>query len=1056
MRSIVSAKMVFSWMLAFAFFSAMLKADDPQPASRNDDPEHAAKMAAGLKIFKSDVRTVLAGRCLKCHGGEESEGEFDLSTRAGLLKGGAEGKAVVLGNSKASLLYKLIAHTEEPAMPEDGAKLDDRLIKAIAKWIDLGAPYDKSLISENVDPLAWTQRKVDDASREFWSFQPLRHAKIPQLENDTWSKTDIDRFVLAKLREHRLSPGGPIGRRKLIRRAYFDLIGLPPTGKQVDAFVNDNDPRAFEKVIDQLLESPHYGERWGRHWLDIARFAESHGFEQDYDRPHAFHYRDFVIKAFNQDMPYDQFVRWQLAGDEFAPKDPLAMMATGFLGAGVFPTQLTEKEFEPARYDELDDMVATMGTAMLGMTIGCARCHDHKFDPIPQADYYRLISTFATTIRSNIDLDLDPARYQAEKAAFDRQHGPLIVSQKKYEEGEFQKKYTAWLSEPANLNAPPAKWQTLDFTQFKSTQGATMAKLDDGSILLSGKKPSHDVYVFQADTHLRVVTAVRIDALTHKSMVKNGPGRASNGNFSLTNLKVTAQPLADLKQPPVEVKFGAVRATHEQNKSSLSVKSSIDDNNATGWAVDAGGIGKDQSAVFDFATPVETKGGVRLTFELKFNNNTQHSLGRPRFSITGQPAPVSLEGTQANQHLVDALQKLQLGEKVEQLSAEQATAVRNRFAHQDARWRELRKAIDDHAKLEPKPNMAKVMVSSEGFKPIPHHGDGRGFPHFYKDTYFLKRGDALQKLGVASQGFLQVLMRTPEQEGHWQVAPPENWRTSYRRRALANWMTDTEYGAGQLLARVIVNRLWHNHFGRGIVSTPNDFGFQGERPTHPELLDWLAARLIKDQWRLKALQKLITTSAVYQQSSEFDEQGAKIDPDNRWCWRYAPRRLEAEVIRDSMLAISGQLDRKMFGAGTLSEGMKRRSIYFMVKRSKLIPMMQVFDSPEPLVSVGSRPSTTIAPQALMFMNSPHVRGYALSLADQIAAGAKSSHAEAVRQGYLIALGRAPAENELNDNVKFVEQQMASYQLDKHANARQLALADFCQILMCLNEFVYVE
>jgi hypothetical protein len=290
----------------------------------------------------------------------------------------------------------------------------------------------------------------------------------------------------------------------------------------------------------------------------------------------------------------------------------------------------------------------------------------------------------------------------------------------------------------------------------------------------------------------------------------------------------------------------------------------------------------------------------------------------------------------------------------------------------------------------------------------------------------------------------------------WQIEPPTNARTSYRRRSLSNWITDTDRGAGHLLARVIVNRVWHLHFGRGLVPTPNDFGVQGETPSHPELLDWLASDFIEHGWKLKRLHKQIITSGVYLQSAGFDADKAKIDSDNKLLWRYAPRRLEAEVIRDSMLAVSGKLDPTMFGAGTLDEGMKRRSIYFFIKRSKLIPMMQLFDQPEPLVSQGDRPATTIAPQALMFMNNPHVRGYAIGLAQRIAPAADESLAAAVRRGYLMAISREPTEQETKDNVAFLEQQIASYEADKKAGARDLALADFCQVLFSLNEFVFVE
>jgi hypothetical protein len=302
----------------------------------------------------------------------------------------------------------------------------------------------------------------------------------------------------------------------LIRRVYFDLIGLPPTPDEVEAFVNfanRNPKSALEKVVDQLLASKHYGERWGRHWLDVARFAESHGFEQDYDRKFAFHYRDFVIKALNADMPYDQFVKWQIAGDEFAPDNPLAMMATGFLGAGVFPTQLTEKEFESARYDELDDMANTTGTAMLGLTIGCARCHDHKFDPIPTRDYYRFINTFATTIRSEIDLEIDSAETAAATAKWEKEHAPLAAALAKFEKNELPKRFAAWAKNPPKNIANQLDWMILDQLQPKSLDGAIFTKQADGSFLLSGKNPASDRWVLTAEVQSTGLNALRIEAL---------------------------------------------------------------------------------------------------------------------------------------------------------------------------------------------------------------------------------------------------------------------------------------------------------------------------------------------------------------------------------------------------------------------------------------------------------------------------------------------------------------------------------------------------------------
>ena len=1004
--------------------------------------KHAAQMAKGLALFKSDVRMLLKQHCVKCHGGDKIRGDLDLTTRAGLLKGGEEGPSVIPGKAGESFLMTVLRHEEEPFMPAKADKLSPDALKKIADWINLGAPYDQPLVKQSI---AGKGMQVTDDDRNFWAFAPLKAVKAPVVQQKNWPANDIDRFVLRKLESAKLQPNGLADPRTQIRRLYFDLIGLPPSPAEVAAFVADPSEQAYAKVVDRLLASKHYGERWGRHWLDVARFAESHGFEQDYNRNFAFHYRDFVIQALNADMPYDQFVKWQIAGDELAPDNPLAMKATGFLGAGVFPTQLTEKEFESARYDELDDMANTTGTAMLGLTIGCARCHDHKFDPIPVRDYYRFINTFATTIRSEIDLPVNGDLTEVA-AKWEKAHAPLTAALAKFEKDELPRRFALWAKNPPKSALQKQDWMILDHLQPKSLDGATFSKQADGSFLVGGKNPANDRWVLTAELQTMGLNAIRIEALTDKSMSRNGPGRAGNGNFALSDIRVFAANKKGGQRVPV--KLVNPKATHQQNTAGLSVASSIDgDKRKSGWAVDFGGIGKEQAAVFEFAAPVGFEGGTILTVEMDFYVNTSHTIGRPRLAVTAAPRPVAIKGDSSAASVATLLAAVKQAGSVEKLDAKQRAALLKIYRAQDAEWTKLNNHVQQHLASKPVPKMEKVQVTSEGFKPTKHHADGRGFPHFYKQTYFLKRGDANQKDGEATQGFLQVLMRGGKNEQSWQVAPPEGWRTSYRRRSLANWLTDTEHGAGHLLARVMANRLWQHHLGRGIVNTPNDFGLQGELPTHPQLLDWLALELIENGWRLKPLHKQIVMSATYRQSAAHDAAKLKADPQNKLHWRRTPARLEAEVIRDSILKVSGRLDERMFGAGTLDERMLRRSIYFMIKRSKLIPSMQLFDSPEPLVSQGSRPVTIIAPQALHFMNNGQVRASAMELARQLKA--QPDTAAAVTLGYQTVLGRAPTPKEQKSIASFIDVQEKSYT----NNGRELALADFVQVLFGLNEFI---
>ncbi len=1009
------------------------------------DADHAAKMTRGLELFKSKVGPLLVAQCLKCHGGETIESEFSLADRDALLKGGAAGTAIKPGDSHGSRMYKLLTHAAEPHMPDKAPRLSDENIQSIADWIDSGAPYDAPLKAGKIAATPdWTMTQIDPAAKKFWSFQPLQKAAPPRIAGDTWSRTAIDPFIKAGLDAEKLTPNAPAERRQLIRRAYFDLIGLPPTPEQIAAFVNDPSPDAWSKVIDHLLASPHYGERWGRHWLDLVRFAESHGFEHDSDRPTAYHYRDFVIRALNADMPYDQFIRWQLAGDEIAPDNAEAWLATGFLAAGVHSTQITKNEVEKQRYDELDDMLSTTTTSMLGLTVGCCRCHDHKFDPFPQADYYRLLSTFTTVVRSDRELPLNPQEYQRQKQHFDLEHQPLVDALKKFETTELPSRLARWQAEHGGELAASRQWRIVQPTEVKTSGGAILKQQPDGSLLASGKNPEFDSYTLTVDTELTDIRHIRLEALADASLAKHGPGRAANGNFALSDFKVSAAP-RNGSASPQPLTFSHVRATFEQN--GLPAAAAIDDHEKTAWAIDPK-FGQDHAIAVSLDQPVGFAGGTRLVFTLVFKNNAKHAIGRPRLSLSTDEAAPELATGGVPETIVEALKT-----SSEKRSAKQTATLMSWYGEQDADWRRLNDAVKAHAAKAPKPNQVKALVSGEGIPALRLHTQG---DDFLKETNFLKRGDVSQKQAVASQGFLQVLMPAPNEQKLWQVDPPAGSKTSYRRRSLANWMTDADRGAGALLARVEVNRLWQHHFGRGLVATPSDFGSRGEAPSHPELLDFLAAELIRNGWQLKPIHKLMMTSAAYQMSSQVDPAKLTADRDNRWLWRQPLRRLEAEVIRDSMLSVCGQLDETLLGAGTLDPASRRRSIYFTVKRSQMMPMMQVFDAPDALQGQGERGTTTVPPQALMLMNNPRTREAAQQFAARLNAAGKASLDDVVRHGYLAAIGREPGSEELADSIAFIKAQAELYDSEKKSGAHALALADFCQTLLSLNEFVYVE
>ena len=1019
-----------------------------QPAT-TVDPEHAAKRTKGLELFRTDVRKILKDKCVSCHGGDTSEGKLDLATQEGLLKGGERGPAAVIGRGDKSLLTRLIRHQQEPHMPKDEPKLSEREISAVVNWIDLGAPYDEPLVARQTVTSKWTERKVNPDSKSFWSFQPLKRIAPPTpADANGWCQSPLDRFILAKLNEAKLHPNQSIGRAALIRRVYFDITGLPPSAAEVSAFENDPRPDAYERMVEQLLADPHYGERWGRFWLDLARFAESHGFEHDYDRPSAFHYRDFVVQALNQGMPYDQFVRWQIAGDELAPNDRQAMMATGYLAAGVHSTQITKNEVEKHRYDEMDDMLNTVGTSMLGLSIGCARCHDHKFDPIPQADYYRLLSTFTTTIRSEVELDFDPEGFQRARSEFEKRQTPFDQAVRDYELTQLPARFSEW---QAKRSATPEKtsdspWMIPAGIQFKSHGGATFTQQPDSSWLAAGTNPANDRWTVSFETGLRDIRSIRLEALAHPSLTNSGPGRAGNGNFALSEFYVTIRPVGGANETSKPVKLTTARATFEQK--GLPVAAAIDDNTQSAWAVDPE-FGKDHAAVFGVAEPFGFEAGTVVTVTLKFNNNTQHSIGRPRLSIAQMADAPVVSGGALDEVLLTVLSK-----PFDKLTAEEKKRAFDWYKPQDEGWRKLEERRATHAAQAPKPMLQKVLVATEGLPPVKLHTQAES--EFLKETHFLRRGEPNQKEAVANQGFLQVLMSNADAPQLFQTTPPAGWRTSFQRVSLSNWLLDREAGAGNLLARVIVNRLWQHHLGQGIVATPSDFGTRGELPTHQELLDYLAGELIRHQWDLKSIHRLILTSAVYQQSCDTDERRASIDRENRLYWHRPRRRLEAEAIRDAVLEVSGQLDDRLYGPGRLDEGHRRRSLYFTVKRSQLMPSMTVFDAPDGTTPVADRPQTTIAPQALLLMNNPQIREASRQFAIRLQGDAAKSPPDAVRLGYLSAVGRQPSAEELAGAVEFLSQQAASYSPGDVKSGMNRALVDFCQVLFCLNEFIYAE
>jgi len=871
------------------------------------------------------------------------------------------------------------------------------------------------------------RNRITEADRAWWAFKPLASVTPPAVKNEEWVRTPVDRFILARWEAAGLKPNPEADRRVLGRRAAMDLTGLPPTESMLDAWLEDREPGAWERWVARLLASPAHGERWARHWLDVARFAESSGFEHDYDRPGAYHFRDFVVRALNADMPYDQFVRWQLAGDEYEPENPLALMATGFLGAGVFPTQITANEVERTRYDAMDDMLSTTGVAFLGLTVGCARCHDHKFDPIPASDYYRMLATFTTTVRSELELDLDPEGTRRAQAVHAAAEAPLKEALIEYERDALPSRWEAWLKGDGPRKVKPG-WEVLSVTDARSAAGAGLRPLGDGSFLAEGKNGDTDVYTFEATSGLEGVRALRVEALAHPTMNRGGPGRADNANIGLSRIRAWVSPVNG--GPSNEVRFATARATFEQNPGGLSVKSALDADRGTGWAVDPK-FGMDHAAVFECAEPLGYPDGTRWFVRLEFGLNTRHNIGRPRLSVATDPG-LELKGSGTPAAVAAALEHVRTGKE---LTETERDVLKAWWKTSDPGWQAVHERLEAHRRAAPTARRERVLVCAEGYPAVRMHTQGADF---FPETHFLQRGSTDQKRGVVRPGFLEVLLRGSEER--WQKTPEAGARFSNRRRALAEWITDAERGAGHLAARVIVNRLWQHHFGQGLVATSNDFGTQGSRPSHPELLDWLAGELIRGGWRLKPIHQLIVSSAVYRQSSAVDTVRRDADPSNTWWSRWTPRRLEGEALRDAMLAVSGVLDPAMYGPGTFDPGSRRRSLYFTIKRSRLVPDMVAFDAPEPLVSQGRRPVTTVAPQALVLLNGPHVRVWAEALAQRAGAGA-APEATVVGRMYRLLLQRDPTPDEREAALGFL---------------KTGRVPDLAQVLFSLDEFAYLE
>lgn len=924
-----------------------------------------------------------------------------------------------------------------------------------------------------------TPPSKSSAADGWWSLRPLVRLSVPRA-NRTLEHfrpaNPIDHFVLSKLLELGLEPSPEADQRTLIRRVHFDLLGLPPAPEDVEEFVADQREDAYERLVDRLLASPHFGERWARHWMDVVHYAESHGHDQDRPRPTAWPYRDYLIRSFNEDKPYSQFVAEQVAGDALFPNSPQAIVATGFLATGPFDESSLQSiqddtdDRRIAQYLDRDDIVTTVMSTFVSTTVHCARCHDHFFDPITQSDYYALQAVFAGVDKGERAYDSDPqvARRRHElRSELARLHGLKGQADPSLLTAVAQERAAAWEARHA---ARPSLWQTLEPAEMQSAEGSTLTKQPDGSILASGKRPEKDTYTLRFRTPLRGITAIRLEVLADDSLSKRGPGRQDNGNLHLNEIKVYATPLSDAGESKIPNDGGNSREPKpltlkhpraDFNQDGWTIAHAVDGNPGTAWGIYPR-VGEDHRAVFELAQPLDSEHGAELTVVLEQTHGGGHLIGRPRISVTTSTESPALEGELLPAEIA-AILKVTASERSDQQRAELARFV----------W--LSEIERDLVALPP-PQMVFAATGEQ-------KTDALSAPtkRPVRMVHLLTRGDIKQAREVARPGALSSLNGLT---ARFELSNPSD--EAERRAALARWLTDRR---NVLTWRSIANRVWHYHFGRGICDTPNDLGQMGGVPTHPELLDWLAAEIRAEgeglrgegdenqdsrdalpsplspqplAQSLKRLHRLIVTSATYRQSSQHNERNAAIDADNRYLWRMNRTRLDAESVRDALLATTGKLDRRMGGESAKqfiqTPGIHvtpnvdylnfdpdrpenfRRSVYRFIFRTLPDPLMETLDFADSSQLMAVRNSSVTALQALSMLNNPFTVRQAEHLASRVSQ-ASGTLEDQVSAAVRLVLQREPTERERTVLCEY---------------ARQHGLANACRVLLNSNEFLFVD
>ena len=1002
----------------------------------------ASATAAEPPDFDREVAPILASRCLDCHSGAEPKGGLDLSASQSAAIGGDSGEAAfVASKPDESLLWQRIVADEMPPKHPLPAK-EKSILKA---WIAAGARWG----TDPIDRFRFTT--ASRAGYDWWSLQPLVRPHVPAIQNPKSKiQNEIDAFILHSLEANHLTASPSADRRTLLRRTYFDLIGLPPTPEDMEEFLSSSprlpvpsssagdketrrqgvDEKAYEAVVDELLDSPHYGERWARHWLDVAHFGESDGYEYDRMRPHAWRYRDWVINALNRDMPFDEFARLQIAGDVLQPDDANAIIATGFLVAGAhdFLKPKGEAQQMVMRQDELEDIVGIVGQTFLGLTVHCARCHDHKFDPIRQTDYYRLASALSGVNRGNRDIPAKPpTELVAAHAAVEKE---LLAIVGKAREAVLTKR-RAEAGERRDPPKPIARWEfdEGDKDSVRDSIGTLHAKLngkariEEGALVLDGKEGYAATAPLEKDLGEKTLEAwVRLDSLEQRG---GGVIGVQTLDGSVFDSLVFGE-----KEPRRWL------AGSDFFRRSKSFEQAADEQEAAHQFVHVALVYRSDKRIIAY------RAGQPYGEPYQSESLATFAAGKSQVIFGMRHGPPG-----GNKMLAGRIDRAALYDRAlspDEIAAS-AGAVRTSvtIAEIDAELDEPARARRQHLAKELDRLSAEVNAYRERktFAVTPQEAPV---------AHLLVRGNPQQKGEAVPPAGIAILPGAD-----LGLAPDA--RDADRRQKLAEWIASPK---NPLFARTIVNRVWQYHFGRGLVDTPSDLGFNGGQPSHRELLDWLACELIAKNWSLKELHKLIVTSATYQQAARPREECLAVDADNRLLWRYSPRRLEAEAVRDAILAAAGQLNPAAGGPSVqdfrpfeykstqyyepidpVGPEFNRRSIYRMWARGGKNPLLDTFDCPDPSTTTPKRGTTTTPLQALSLLNNSFTLRMAEHLAERLEKERPGHTEEQVARAFELTCGRPPSAEEQAASAAFV---------------REHGPAAFARVLLNTNSFLYVQ